>query len=108
MEQDKNENVDMLAEQIAPKEEDKPLKKSLPSTKLKAAEAKIQFEEQKLKFGFKIIWFCIISAIGIFVIDILMKLIDIQESNTLTLIFDFIKTVAMFVLGYIFGNKNSE
>ncbi|MCL2816079.1 MAG: hypothetical protein FWD23_15900 [Oscillospiraceae bacterium] len=103
---EKNE-VDVLAEQVASKEEDKPIKKMQPP-KFTKAEAKIHFEEQKLKFGFKIIWFCVIAAAAIFLIDVLMKLANIQDSTTLNLVFDFIKTVAMFILGYIFGNKSNE
>jgi len=105
---EEKDTIDLLAEEIAPKEEDKPLRKNQKSPKVTNAEARIRFEEQKLKFGFKIIWFCVIMSGAIFVIDIFMKMVNIQESNTLTLVFDFIKTVAMFVLGYIFGNKNNE
>jgi len=64
-----------------------------------------QSETEKRNQGYKILKLCIFFVMGIHILNILLMLKDIESSSAIVPTLEILKTVILFVLGYLFGKE---
>ena len=107
----KTNDADKLALETATVEADEPLEFSTSPeihTKKKSPTAKRDKESETRRYGYMIIRFCFWILIGIIVADNIISFLQSGDASELnTVVIDLLKTVLLFVLGYLFG-KNGD
>ena len=111
MTKSKGTDADILAMETATVEADEPLALGSHTDihpKKKTPTAKRDKESETRRYGYMIIRFCFWILIGIIVADNLVSFIKSGDTSELNIVvIDLLKTVLLFVLGYLFG-KNGE